>query len=102
MATNGQPPGTTTVHVVTGNLTCAGTIVYLSADGSWQTALERARAFEREDEAKAELARVRVDEAEITEPYVFAAASRDGRVGPSSAREILRAAGPSTRLRRPD
>ncbi len=102
VGSNGQGPAETRVHVVTGNLTREGGIVYLGQRGRWESALERARAFASRDEADAELARVRVDESLITEPYVFEARHQDGRLRPLSAREILRAAGPSTRLRRPD
>ena len=41
-------------------------------------------------------------EADVTEPYTFEASLSDGRVTPLSAREKLRAEGPSTRIRRPD
>ncbi len=102
VGSNGQGPAEIKVHVVTGNLTREGTLVYLGQWGDWETALERARAFASRAEAEAELARVRADESHITEPYVFEALHQDGRLRPISAREILRAAGPSTRLRRPD
>ena len=95
-------PGISSCYVVTGNLTQAGRVVYLRADETWATSLAEAHPFATEEEAEAVLARVRAHEEVVTEPYVFEAQLVDGMVRPTSAREILRSAGPSTRLRRPD
>ncbi|MBM4267726.1 MAG: DUF2849 domain-containing protein [Deltaproteobacteria bacterium] len=94
--------GISSCYVVTGNLTQAGSVVYLRADETWATSLAEAHPLPTEEEAEERLARVRVHEEIVTEPYVFEAELSDGAIRPKSAREILRSAGPSTRLRRPD
>lgn len=88
--------------VITGSLTREGSVVYLAADGAWELALEDAQAFSDSTTAETRLETVKTAEGTITEPYVFEAKCIDGKISPYSAREQLRAQGPSTRLRRPD
>jgi hypothetical protein len=95
-------PNVPTCYVITGSLTDEGTVAYLRADSTWATTLAEAHAFESEEQAEAKLAEVKVHESVITEPYVFAAERAGDATKPISAREILRAEGPSTRIRRPD
>lgn len=89
-------------YVITGSLTEEGCVAYLRADSSWATTIAEAHAFPTEAEADAKLAEVKKAESVITEPYVFEAERSGDAIKPTSAREILRAEGPSTRLRRPD
>lgn len=89
-------------YVITGSLTREGDVAYLREDATWATRLAEAHAFTDKKQAEAKLAEIKVQQAVITEPYVFEAEDRDGAIRPTSAREILRAEGPSTRLRRPD
>jgi len=89
-------------YVITGSLTQEGHVAYLRADGTWAAHLAEAHPFEEKAEASARLAEVERHEDVITEPYVFAAKRVGDEIRPVSAREILRAHGPSTRLRRPD
>lgn len=77
-------------------------MAYLDAEGAWVNTLDEAQVFTDSDLAEQRLADVRKAESKITEPYVFPAEMTDGRLNPLSAREKLRAVGPSTRLRRPD
>lgn len=91
-----------TCYVVTGSLTEEGSVAYLRADDTWATTLAEAHPFPDESTAEERLAVVKVHEDVITEPYVFAAELVADTIRPVSAREILRAEGPSTRLRRPD
>ena len=92
----------TNCHVVTGNLTSDGSVVYLDANRAWVPTLSQARAFDEKDSAEAELSSVAAQESIITDPYIFPAVHSGNGVEPASAREILRAKGPSTRIRRPD
>lgn len=89
-------------YVITGSLTQEGCVAYLRADSSWATTIAEAHAFESEADADSRLAEVKKAESVITEPYVFEAEQAGDAIQPKSAREILRAGGPSTRLRRPD
>ncbi len=95
-------PNVPTCYVITGSLTEEGLVAYLRADGTWASSIADAHPFESEAEAEARLAEVKGAESIITEPYVFAAERSGDTIRPTSAREILRAEGPSTRLRRPD
>ena len=95
-------PNVPTCYVITGNLTADGSVAYLRADATWAATLAEANAFENEEQAEAKLTEVKTAEGVITEPYVFTAERHDDAIKPVSAREILRAEGPSTRLRRPD
>ncbi len=88
--------------IVTGSLTEEGCVAYLRADDSWAKSLTDAHPFDSQDEAEARLATVKAAESVITEPYVFEAQRSGSNFAPTSAREKLRAGGPSTRLRRPD
>jgi len=88
--------------VITGSLTLEGSVAYLDSEGSWAQGLEKAHVFNDSETAEQRLAEVRKAESTITEPYVFPAEMRNGEIRPLSAREKLRAEGPSTRLRRPD
>jgi len=89
-------------YVVTGNLTEEGCVAYLRADDTWATTIAEAHAFESKEQAEAKLAEVKAAESVVTEPYVFEAERSGDTIKPISAREILRAEGPSTRLRRPE
>lgn len=95
-------PTAPSCFVITGSLTEEGSVAYLRADDTWATTLAEAHPFSSEADAEAKLSEVKKAESVITEPYVFEAQGDDGSIRPVSAREILRAEGPSTRLRRPD
>lgn len=92
----------TTCFVITGSLTEEGCVAYLKSDDTWATTIVEAHPFETEADAEAKLGAVKAAESVITEPYVFPAELDGSTIRPVSAREILRAKGPSTRLRRPD
>ncbi|MDG2303329.1 MAG: DUF2849 domain-containing protein [Candidatus Binatia bacterium] len=95
-------PNVPRCYVITGSLTDEGSVAYLRAGGTWATTLAEAHAFKSEQQAETKLAEVKVHESVITEPYIFAAERVGDAIKPVSAREILRAEGPSTRIRRPD
>ena len=89
-------------YIITGSLTLEGDVAYLREDGSWTGDLGESLLFGSKEEAQLRLAEIAAMEAVITEPYVFEAEKTDDGIRPISARETLRSAGPSTRLRRPD
>ena len=95
-------PDSPTCHIVTGSLTREGEVAYLRADGTWASTLAESHPFKDRAQADARLAEVKVHEDVISEAYVFEAELSGDEIRPISAREILRANGPSTRLRRPD
>ena len=88
--------------VITGSLTLEGSVAYLDSEGKWSETLDKAATFSDSETAEDRLVEVRKAESIITEPYIFPAEMTGGQLTPISAREKLRAVGPSTRLRRPD
>jgi hypothetical protein len=88
--------------VITGSLTLAGSVAYLDANGEWAETIANAMTFPDSTAAEGRLDEVRKAESVITEPYIFPAEMDGAQLIPISAREKLRAEGPSTRLRRPD
>ena len=97
-----MPANDATCFLITGSLTLKGTVVYLDEAGNWVEKLENAVVFASEAAGEDRLSKVKASEAVITEPYTFVAERVAGQLVPTSAREKLRAEGPSTRLRRPD
>ena len=77
-------------------------MAYLDAQGAWVKSIADANVFEESEAAEQRLTEVRKAESTITEPYIFPAEMTGGQLTPISAREKLRAVGPSTRLRHPD
>lgn len=88
-------------QVITANLLEDGDVVYLAADGTWHKRLQEAHVIPAgEDPAPLlELAQRSVAAQVVVEPYEFdVEIGEDGTVRPISAREIIRAAGPTVRL----
>lgn len=88
--------------VVTANTTDAGVPVYLRADASWSGSLAEAHPIASEEERDALLARARVQERAVCDPYAFKVNVADGTAVATTARERIRSQGPTTPLRRPD
>jgi sulfite reductase (NADPH) hemoprotein beta-component len=89
--------------VVTGKLTDDASNVYRRADGSWTRDLQQAGVVGDEATAKAQAASaVANEQRQITDPYVIEVHAADGTIDPLSARERIRASGPTVRVRRPD
>lgn len=82
--------------------TDTGAPAYLRPDGQWSTDLQQARTIEGERERGALLAAAQRQERTVCDPYFFGVAVRSGVIDPLSARERIRAQGPTTRVRRPD
>lgn len=86
------------MKVLTANRLAPGEVVYWSGSSNWQPALQQAELL---DEGGAETALNAaadwVRRCEIVAPYLFAVRLENGRIIPVSAREAIRANGPSVR-----
>jgi hypothetical protein len=82
--------------VVTGKFTDDATNVYRRADGTWSRDLQQAGLVDSEAAAKAHAAHAVANEQRlITDPYVIEVHAADGKIDPLSARERIRATGPT-------
>ncbi len=87
-------------QLVTANRLHDGEVVYLTAEGGWSEDLQDARL---EGEGEAQAALLAAGEAaevnlKVVGPYLMPAERDDRAIRPTSQREKIRAAGPSTRL----
>lgn len=89
--------------IVTGKLTDDGANVWRRADGTWSRAVAEAGLFDDEASAKAVVPPIVASEQrQISDPYVIEVRVTDGVIDVLSARERIRANGPTVPLRRPD
>ena len=89
--------------VVTGKVTEDGSNTYRRTDGTWSARLADAGLFADEPSAKAVLpAIVATEQRSITDPYVIEVQATGADIQPLSARERIRATGPTIRIRRAD
>jgi hypothetical protein len=87
--------------VVTGKFTDDASNVYRHADGTWSRDLQAAEVVTDEATAKARVAAaVANEQRQISDPYVFEVFAKDGTIDPLSARERIRATGPTVHTRR--
>ena len=94
---------TANAWVVTGKFTDDASNVYRRADGSWSRDLQQAGLVSDEATAKAQAASaVANEQRQITDPYVIEVNAEGGKIDALSARERIRASGPTVRIRRPD
>jgi hypothetical protein len=87
-----------TGQVLTANRLRDGAVVYLGADGDWDTRFERLRiAADKVEAAALEAvgARAAADQI-VVAPYLIDVAEEGGRIVPTRYRERIRALGPST------
>ena len=90
-------------HVVTGKLTDDGSNVWRRPDGTWSPRLADAAVFPDEASAKAVLPAIAArEQRQISDPYVIDVDASGGQIRPLSARERIRATGPTVRIRRLD
>ena len=89
----------TNLQVITANRLREGDVVYLTDTGSWSLHLNESRAPRDAAEIAAMLAQAAeaVAAREIVGPYEMEVVEVDGILQPLSAREIIRAAGPTVR-----
>ena len=87
------------LKVVTANRLDDGEVVYLTATGAWSEWLEDGAATETPDGEAALLsvAQRAVETRLVVGPYAMAVTRVQGRLRPTSQREIIRARGPSVR-----
>jgi sulfite reductase (NADPH) hemoprotein beta-component len=93
----------TTLWIVTANFTEDGAVAWRRSDGTWARAFADAGVVDSEANAK-ELATTATqrEQREITDAYVVPVRALEGAVELQSARERIRANGPTIRIRRPD
>jgi len=95
-----KPKGTH--YVISAGETDTGAPVYLTASGRFSRNFKDSRPIEGRAELDALLADALRREREVCDPYTFMVEVRDGAIDPLSARERIRATGPTTIVRRPD
>lgn len=90
--------------VVTGSFTEDGSNAWRRADGTWTRTFAEAGLLDDEATAKSLAAySVANEQRLISDPYVIDVyAAPDGTLDALSARERIRASGPTVRIRRPD
>lgn len=90
--------------IVTGKFTDDASNTYRRADGTWTRDLQQAGLLADEASAKAIVAAALANEQrQITDPYAIQVAQDGaGTLDPLTARERIRATGPTVRIRRPD
>ncbi len=88
-----------TTTVITANRLSDGEVVYLAADLSWVESLDAARVIGVEEDIAPLLDKGQADVAArlVVDVYPFPVATEDGTVKAVSAREIIRALGPTVR-----
>lgn len=87
------------LKVVTANRLREGDVVYLTDSGRWSPHLNESRIGSSESVVEEMLAQAEADVAarRIVAPYAFEVVEVDGILQPLSAREMIRAAGPTVR-----
>jgi hypothetical protein len=89
--------------VVTGKFTDDGANAWRRADGTWSRRLADAGVLDDEATGKAFAADTTArEQREITDPYVIEVYAEGDAIDPLTARERIRANGPTVPLRRPD
>lgn len=92
-----------THFIVTANYTDDGAVAYRCADGLWSRVLRDAGTFATEEEAKVVAERAASEEQrEVADPYPIDVHVGSEGIEPTSARERIRAFGPTIPMRRPD
>ena len=88
--------------VVTARLLADGAPVYLKADGTWGRALQEAKPLPTAIGETEAAERTKSDQRQVADPYTFKVEVQASGIDALSARERIRATGPTVRVRRPD
>ena len=88
--------------LVTGYTTKDAVVVYVRADKSLAFVPDEAARFDDKDAAEVLRKDIAVRDDEITDPYLIEVAETPQGLDLLSARERIRAQGPTVRVRRPD
>lgn len=91
-----------THYVVSASLTASGAPCYRRADGSWTTDFQKAYPAATEAERDALLEAAKREEHLVCDPFAFPVRLDRGVLDPLTAREAIRAKGPTVPYRRPD
>jgi hypothetical protein len=91
-----------THHIVTASFTDSGAPAYLTPSGDWSPDFQLAQALLEESQANELLAVALKQERVVSDPYTIMINQTDGRKEPLSQRELIRAHGPTTPIRRAD
>jgi hypothetical protein len=88
---------------VTGKFTDDASNAWRRADGTWSRDLQQAGVVSDEASAKAQAATAgATEQRQISDPYVIEVFASDGKIDPLTARERIRATGPTVSTRRLD
>jgi hypothetical protein len=89
--------------IVTGNFTDDGAVAYRRVDGTWSRKIADAGLLSDEATGKAIAAKaIATEQREICDPYVIEVYAEGDTIDPLTARQRIRANGPTTPMRRPD
>jgi hypothetical protein len=89
--------------IVTGQFTEDGSVAWHRADGTWSRAIAEAGLFEDEASAKqVATTAIATSQRLVSDPYPIEVHASGGTIDPLTARQRIRANGPTIRLRRPD
>ncbi|MEY2937334.1 MAG: hypothetical protein RL033_8083 [Pseudomonadota bacterium] len=91
-----------THYVISAQALDSGAPTYLAAGGVWSPNLQQALTVLTEAERDELLAQATKQERVVCDPYFFDVRVDANTIDPLSARERIRAEGPTTRIRRPD
>jgi hypothetical protein len=91
-----------THFVVTANILGSGAPAYRRRDGSWSTNLQDAHPVETEAERDQMVADAMREEATVADPYFFSVRLEGTTIDPLTAREEIRAKGPTVPYGRHD
>jgi hypothetical protein len=95
-----KPKGT---HwVITAGFTDDGGPAFLRRDGKWSRNLQEAWPIEGDAQKDEQLAAALRQEVEVCDPYAYQVSLTPQGIDPLSAKEGIRANGPSVSYRRPD
>jgi len=87
------------MKVLTANKLAPGEVVYWNGSSGWMPDLQQAQLLEdAEAESTLKSAAKWVARNEVVAPYLFSVRLENGRIVPTTARELIRAKGPSVRL----
>ena len=91
-----------THHIVTASFTDTGAPAYLTPSGEWSADFQLSNAVQDEAQANDLVAVALKQERLVSDPYAIMINQTNGLKEPLSQRELIRAQGPTTPLRRPD
>lgn len=89
--------------IVTANFTADGSVAYRRADGSWSSHFAESEVFATEEETAEPVARsAKLEQRLVSDPYGIDVGFGPSGIFPNTARERIRALGPTVPIRRPD